>query len=469
MVLLVMSGCSGKNGNSGINGKNGTNGTNGENSPFLTLISNSGQQPQLTWTQLAGATSYKVYSSTAAGGPFTAIGTTTAPSYLLTGLITGTTYYFVVTAVMSSGESPYSNIVSFRAYALYGYQGGNSPIGIAIDKAGNVLIVNEGSYTVSELSPTTVSGVYQTIATYDVGTHPYGGIAIDQDGNVFITNEGDNTVSELSPTATPGIYQTTATYASTGLSPYGIAIDASGNIWVANECADGGCNNGSVTELSPTSTPGIYQTMTAYTSTGQYSYVVATDKSGNVLVVNECVNSSNCNIGSVTQLSPTSTPGIYQTTTAYATGYESYGIAVDKNGNVLVVNYGSGNNGSVTELSPTGTGDYYTYTTYTTGIGYEPEGGIAIDNAGNVWITNYEANSSSSVGSITELSPVDSQNYYYNTTYSLPGYGYGIAIDASGNIWVTDDSSTITEFNGITAGPQSWPYAGPVFPGNGFW
>ena len=466
VALISLTGCSGKNGNNGINGKNGTNGTNGESSPFLTVTSNSGQQAQLTWTQLAGATSYKVYSSTVAGGPYSAMGTTTVPAYVLTGLITGTTYYFVVTAVLSSGESPYSNVVSFRPYAMYAYPGFHNPIGIAIDNAGNVWVTNEGDNTVSELSPTTVAGIYQTIATYDVSSNPYGGIAIDNTGNIWVTNEGNNSVTELSPTSTPGIYQTNTTY-DVGYYPYGIAIDKSGNVFVVNECADSICNNGSVTELSSTSTPGIFQTNTTY-DVGLYSYVMAFDASGNAWVVNECADSS-CNNGSVTELSPTSTPGIYQTITTFMTGYESYGIAIDKSSNVLVVNYGAGNNGSVTELSPDGTGGYFTYTTYTAGIGYEPEGGIAIDNSGNVWITNYCADSNCNNASVTELSPIDGTNYYFNTAYDFPGYGYGIAIDAFGNIWLTDDNNTVTELNGITTGPQSWPYAGPVFPGNGFW
>ncbi len=456
LVLLSLAGCS---------GTNGKNGVNGASSPFLTVTNISGQQARLTWTQPYGATSYKVYSSTTSGGPYTAVSTTAVPSYILTGLITGTTYYFVVTAVLSSGESPYSNVVSFRPYAMYAYTGFSSPIGMAIDNAGNVWITNEGDNTVSELSPTTVSDIYQTIATYDVGSSPYG-IAIDNTGNIWVTNAGDNSVTELSPTSTPGIYQTNTTY-GVGYYPYGIAIDASGNVWVVNECADPSCNNGTVTELSPTSTPGIYQTNTTY-DVGIYPYAMAIDASGNAWVVNECVDSS-CNNGTVTELSPTSTPGIYQTNTTFDAGYEPYGIAIDKSGNVLVVDYGAGNNGSVTELSPNGTGGYYTYTTYTAGIGYEPQGGIAIDNSGNVWITNYCADSNCNNASVTELSPIDGTNYYFNTAYDFPGYGYGIAIDASGNIWITDDSSTVTELNGITTGPQSWPYAGPVFPGSGMW
>jgi Cellulase (glycosyl hydrolase family 5) len=59
----------------------------------------------LTWTASSGATSYKVKRGTANGGPYSQLATPTATSYSDTSLINGTTYYYVVTAVNSAGES----------------------------------------------------------------------------------------------------------------------------------------------------------------------------------------------------------------------------------------------------------------------------------------------------------------------------------------------------------------------------
>jgi len=66
----------------------------------------------LTWGASNGATSYHVKRSTASGGPFTQVAAPTGTSYTDTGLSNGTTYYYVVTAVNTAGESGNSNTVS---------------------------------------------------------------------------------------------------------------------------------------------------------------------------------------------------------------------------------------------------------------------------------------------------------------------------------------------------------------------
>jgi fibronectin type 3 domain-containing protein len=65
-----------------------------------------------TWSVSPNITQTKVYRSTVNGGPYALVATLsgTATSYVDTGLTIRTTYYYVVTAVNSSGaESVYSN------------------------------------------------------------------------------------------------------------------------------------------------------------------------------------------------------------------------------------------------------------------------------------------------------------------------------------------------------------------------
>jgi fibronectin type 3 domain-containing protein len=69
-------------------------------------------QVALTWNASAGANSYNVKRATISGGPYTTIASPSLTSYTDTGLTSGTTYYYVVTAVNSAGESGNSSQVS---------------------------------------------------------------------------------------------------------------------------------------------------------------------------------------------------------------------------------------------------------------------------------------------------------------------------------------------------------------------
>jgi len=74
--------------------------------PPTDLVATAGDQSvALTWTASTGATSYLVKRSTASGGDYAAIASTTSASYDDTGLENGTTYYYVVSAENSGGTS----------------------------------------------------------------------------------------------------------------------------------------------------------------------------------------------------------------------------------------------------------------------------------------------------------------------------------------------------------------------------
>ena len=69
-------------------------------------------QVNLTWKASAGATNYHLKRSTTAGSGYTQIGAPANANFADSGLANGTTYYYVVTAVNTAGESGNSNQAS---------------------------------------------------------------------------------------------------------------------------------------------------------------------------------------------------------------------------------------------------------------------------------------------------------------------------------------------------------------------
>jgi hypothetical protein len=70
-------------------------------------------QVTLNWSSVSGATGYNVKRSTVSGGPYETVGAgVTTTGFADSGLNNGTTYYYVVSAVNSAGESADSTQVS---------------------------------------------------------------------------------------------------------------------------------------------------------------------------------------------------------------------------------------------------------------------------------------------------------------------------------------------------------------------
>jgi fibronectin type 3 domain-containing protein len=119
----------------------------------------------LVWSGSAGASSYDVKRGTTSGGPYATIAPgVAATSFVDGGVVNGTTYFYVVTALNAGGESPSSNEASATP------QGPPpAPTGLTA-KAGNGSVslawtASSGAASYDVKRGTTSGGPYDTIAT----------------------------------------------------------------------------------------------------------------------------------------------------------------------------------------------------------------------------------------------------------------------------------------------------------------
>jgi hypothetical protein len=167
----------------------------------------------LTWTASTGATSYNVKRSTTSGGPYTQIGAPTAPTFTDTGLTDGTTYYYVVSAVNSAGESANSaqvtTVPSVPPPTTFGTWTDVTPAGIDLTDA---LCGNGGAVTV-QADPANPSNLYTEFncqgiwKSTDYGMTWTGPINTGTNGTTVSACSGGLTIWPSSTASIPTIYQ----------------------------------------------------------------------------------------------------------------------------------------------------------------------------------------------------------------------------------------------------------------------
>jgi hypothetical protein len=108
---------SGGNGNGGGNGGGNTGGATIPAVPTGVMTTAGDAQVAIAWSASSGATSYHVKRGTASGGPFTQISAPTTTSFTDTSVTNGTTYFYVVSALNSTGESADSTAASAKPTA----------------------------------------------------------------------------------------------------------------------------------------------------------------------------------------------------------------------------------------------------------------------------------------------------------------------------------------------------------------
>ena len=114
LLTLAFAACGGGYGGNGSNGGGGGGGNPPATPTGLTTTASSGQIG-LSWNASSAATSYHVKRSTSSGGPYTQVAAPTTTTYSDTGVIAGTAYYYVVSALNTYGESANSAQASATA------------------------------------------------------------------------------------------------------------------------------------------------------------------------------------------------------------------------------------------------------------------------------------------------------------------------------------------------------------------
>lgn len=99
-------------GGSGSSGGGGGGDGSAPAAPTGLTATPGSMQVSLSWSASSGAASYNVERGTVSGGPYSTINSPTTTTYVDTGLTNGTTYYYVVTAVNSVGQSAPSSQVN---------------------------------------------------------------------------------------------------------------------------------------------------------------------------------------------------------------------------------------------------------------------------------------------------------------------------------------------------------------------
>ena len=390
------------------------------------------------------------------------------------------------------------------------------PHGLAVDGVGNVFVADPGNNTIRKITPLGVVSTFSGLAGSGVGSADgqgnvaryWGpmGVAIDTAGTLFVVDSGNNTLRKITPS---GLVSTIAGKprvsgpdnrmvvgfvdgqgeAARFNGPTGIAMDGMGNLYVADS------GNNTIRKVTPS---GLVSTLAGLgydfgNADGQGNsakffglFGIAVDSGGNSFVADR----ENNTIRKITPSGLVSTfaglAGVWGSADGQGNAarfWAPYGIAVDGPGNVYVADFA---NHTVRKITPSGLVSTLAGLVGSPGsndgLGSEarfkyPQD-LTVDSAGNVYVVDW---GNSTIRKISPTGYVSTIAGQVGVNGSADGQGsaasfcspWGVAVDGIGNVYVTDTQNhtirkiTPTGFVSTFAGlPGMYSYPGVDGQGN---
>jgi streptogramin lyase len=367
----------------------------------------------------------------------------------------------------------------------------NAPIGIAVDGGGNVYVGDFTNETIRKITPTgvvtTLAGTAGVAGTVDAtGTAAQfsspAGVAVDGSGNVYVVDQTDDTIRKVTPagvvTTLAGTASTPGTIDGTGTgarfsSPYGIASTQGGTVYVAdtaNETIRMITPAGVVTTIAGTAKSEGSMDGTGSAARFKFPIALAVDRNGNVYVAdygNDTIRLVS-SAGVVTTLAGKVGVTGYVDGTGSAAEFNSpWGVSVDGSDNVYVGDLGNNTIRKITPAAVVSTLAGTPRTGHANGTGsaaaFGFPSGIAVDSSGNMFVAdqvNDEIRKITPSGVVTTLagSPGNAGSADGTGSAAQFNYPFGVAVDGSGNVYVADAGND--EIRKVTPGGTVTTVAG---------
>ncbi len=374
----------------------------------------------------------------------------------------------------------------------------SDPRGITVDASGNVYVADSSNDLIRKIASngtvTTVAGAVQSAGSKDgVGANAWFnspvGMAVDPSGNIIVVDTNNNLVRKVTPagvvTTLGGIAGATGSADGTGSdarfnSPGGVAVDSAGNIYVADtfnntvrkgvpaggSSGSGGSSTPGGTSVSTpakaTVTVGHGVTFSAVSAAATFQWQVSTDNGGTWSNLTDGSQYSGAATNSLTVINATAAMNGYQyrvvvnggtasssTALTVVTAYFPYpaGITVDSSNGLYVADSSTN---TVSKMTSAGVITLLAGTNGTAGTA-DGTGSLALFNQPNGVVTSggttYVADTAnatirkiSSIGAVTTFAGSTSArgNADGSGTAATFSYPVGVAQDSSGNLYVAD-------------------------------